>query len=345
MDGSISLTVEERKVLFKAYRSGSDVRIARRAHVLLLRVEGWTWQEIQEILFCSTDLIADTLRRFAEGGVSAVLGETTKSPSLPAWLFQVKRWLTENTPQDFGYFRTRWSCEILANLLAWETGLRLSGETVRRGLKRLGFAWRRPRPVVGPTDPQFAEKLQRIQGLLQTLPADEVAVFQDEVDVHLNPKIGSMWMPKGEQAEISTPGNNRKCHVAGSLVWGTGALLVSPPEGRRNTAMFLAHLDDLRRRLRGWKIIHVICDNAAFHKSRAVQDYLEQWGHRIVLHFLPAYSPETNPIERVWWHLHETITRNHKCQTLEALIGQAYDWFQANNNHYLDLRNTFAKAA
>ena len=40
MDGSISLTVEERKVLFQAYRSGSDVGIARRAHVVLLRVEG-----------------------------------------------------------------------------------------------------------------------------------------------------------------------------------------------------------------------------------------------------------------------------------------------------------------
>lgn len=345
MDGSISLTVEERKVLLQVYRSGTDVRAARRAHVVLLRAEGWTWQEIQAALFCSTDLIAETVRCFASGGAAAVLGEAMKPSPMPAWLATVKRWLTEYTPQDFGYFRTRWSCEILANLLAWETGLRLSGETIRRGLKRLGFVWRRPRPVIGPTDPQFAEKLRRIQGLLRRLPADEVAVFQDEVDVHLNPKIGSMWMPKGEQALVTTPGNNRKCHVAGSLVWGTGTLLVSPPEGRRNTAMFLAHLDDLRRRLRGWRKVHVICDNAAFHKSRAVREYLAQWGQRIVLHFLPAYAPQTNPIERVWWHLHETITRNHKCQTLEELIDQAYDWFDANNNHYLDMRNTFAKAA
>jgi putative transposase len=345
MDGSISLADEERKMLLQVYRSGRDVRVARRAHVILLWTDGWTWQEIQEALYCSTDLIVETLRCFANGGVTAVLERSCEPPVIPAWLLKVKTWLTTKTPQDFGYFRTRWSCEIVANLLAWETGVRLSGETIRRGLKKLGFVWRRPRPVVGPTDPQYAEKLNRIRELLDDLPADEVAVFQDEVDVHLNPKIGSTWMPKGEQATVTTPGNNRKCHVAGSLVWTTGTLLVSPPEARRNTATFLSHLDDLRRRLRGWKKIHVICDNAAFHKSRAVQDYLVQWGHRVAIHFLPAYAPETNPIERVWWHLHETITRNHKCHTLEELLDQAYDWFQTNNNHFFDMRHTFAKAA
>lgn len=345
MEGSISLTVEERKLLLQAYRSGRDARVARRAHVVLLRADGWTWQEIQTALFCSTDLIAEALRCFAEDGVAAVLGHPMEPLKVPAWLLKVKEWLSTKTPQDFGYFRSRWSCEILANLLAWETGLRLSCETIRQGLHRLGLVYRRPRPIVGLTDPQHVEKLRKIQRLLATLPDDEVAVFEDEVDVHLNPKIGSMWMPKGEQAHVSTPGNNRKCHVAGSLVWGTGTLLVSPPETRRNTAMFLAHLDDLRCRLRGWKIIHVICDNAAFHKSAAVQNYLRKWGHRIRLHFLPAYAPQTNPIERVWWHLHETITRNHRCQTLEELVGQAYEWFEANNNFYFDMRNTFAKAA
>lgn len=345
MEGSISLTVAERKLLLQSYRSGRNARVARRAHVLLLRAEGWTWEEIQAVLFCSTDLIAETLRCFAENGVAGVLEHPIDESKVPAWLVKVKHWLTTKTPQDFGYFRSRWSCELLANLLAWETGLRLSGETIRRGLRRIGFAYRRPRPIVGPTDPQHAEKLQRIKKLLTTLPDDEVAVFQDEVDVHLNPKIGSMWMPKGEQACVSTPGNNRKCHVAGSLVWGTGTLLVSPPEARRNTAMFLAHLDDLRRRLRGRKKIHVICDNAAFHKSREVQKYLQQWGHRMALHFLPAYAPQTNPIERVWWHLHETVTRNHRCQTLEELVGQAYEWFEANDNYLNDMQNTFAKAA
>jgi transposase len=188
-------------------------------------------------------------------------------------------------------------------------------------------------------------KLGRIKRLLRTLPADEVAVFQDEVDVHLNPKIGRAWMPVGEQATVETPGNNVKRHVAGSVVWRTGTLLVSKPAKRRNAELFVAHLDDLRRRLRGFKRIHVICDNAPFHDCKRVSEYLDRWGHRIVVHFLPKYAPETNPIERVWWHLHEVITRNHRCRSIDELIDLTYDWFETNNNYFLDMRHTFALAA
>jgi hypothetical protein len=85
----------------------------------------------------------------------------------------------------------------------------------------LGFVWRRPRPVVGPVDPDHVQKLARIQELLRTLASNETAVFQAEVDLHLNPNIGACWMPKGQQAEVATPGNNVKRHVAGSLVWVT----------------------------------------------------------------------------------------------------------------------------
>lgn len=110
--------------------------------------------------------------------------------------------------------------------------------------------------------------MREIERLLTDLPAEETVVFQDEVDVHLNPKIGSCWMRRGQQDTVVTPGNNEKRHVAGSLHWRTGGLLVSTPGRRRNSQLFLEHLDDLRRRLRGFRRIHVVCDNAAFHCSR-----------------------------------------------------------------------------
>ena len=69
--------------------------------------------------------------------------------------------------------------------------------------------------------------------------------------MHLNPKIGCAWMPVGQQATVETPGNNVKRHVAGWLVWQTGRLLVSATARRRNAELFVAHLDDLRCRLRG----------------------------------------------------------------------------------------------
>jgi putative transposase len=346
MDGSIELSAEQRKVLLTAYRWGKDARSARRAHIVLLVAEGWSYREVRAVTFASYDLIRDCVLSFRQGGSAAVLREAQEQDArLPGWLLTVQRWLQSRTPQDFGYFRSRWSCAALRETLAWHTGIRLSGETIRRGLARLGWVWRRPRPVVGPTDPQYDHKLQALRDLLATLPENETALFQDEVDVNLNPKIGSCWMQRGQQAEVVTPGNNEKRHVAGSLHWRTGKLLVSRPGKRRNTDLFLEHLDDLRRSLRSYTKIHVICDNAAFHQSRAVKQYLKRWGDRIAIHFLPKYAPETNPVERVWWHFHETITRNHRCKTLKELLAQSYDWFQNAGRHYFEMRKIFPLAA
>jgi transposase len=343
MEGSIKLSSEQHKIALGIYRG--DARVARRAHVLLLLGEGRSFRQIREITFCSSDLVAGVKARFLDDGVEAAVAEAPCEETVPFWQIVICGWVLHKTPPDFGYFRTCWSCEILAELLNQQHGLALSAESIRRGLHALGFAWRRPRPIVGPSDPDYTMKMRRIRHLLATLPSDEAAVFQDEVDVHLNPKIGSQWMPVGEQAVVETPGNNVKRHVAGSLVWNTGTLLVSPHAARRNAKLFIAHLDDLRRRLRGYRKIHVILDNASFHQCRPIRDYLQTWGHRIELHYLPKYSPETNPIERVWWHLHETITRNHRCQTIDELLEFAYDWFTANNNHFQDMRNSFAAAA
>src|SRR5215471_8735487 len=92
-----------------------------------------------------------------------------------------------------------------------------------------------------------------------------------------------------------TPGTNVKRYLAGSIHWRTGRVVLTeglPKEGR-SAALFLRHLDDLRRAFRHYKVIHVICDNARTHKpdkSRAVKEYLATWGHRVVLHYLPAYA-------------------------------------------------------
>src|SRR5262249_29627901 len=81
-----------------------------------------------------------------------------------------------------------------------------------------------------------------------------------------------------------------------------------------------------RWHLRCYRVIHVICDNASFHDCRKVRDYLSRWGHRIQLHYLPKYAPETNPIERVWWRMHERVTRNHRCADIDALLERIRGW-------------------
>jgi transposase len=344
MDGSIVLSREQRKALLRLLRFGGDVRVSRRAHIVLLLADGYSHREIRAVAYVSFELIGECADLFRREGIDGLKPEA--SPTVPpTWLHAVVRWLTDKTPEDFGYFRTRWSCETLAEVLAWERGISLSAETIRRGLHQVGFVWRRPRPVLGRGDPEYASKFAKIQGLLADLPDDETAVFEDEVDVHLNPKIGSCWMPQGDQAEVVTPGNNVKRHLAGSLVWRTGTLLVSAAGKRRNAELFVAHLDDLRRRLRGYRVIHVVCDNASFHDCRRVRDYLKIWGHRVRLHYLPKYAPETNPIERIWWRLHETLTRNHRCQGIDELLDNIYEWVETQRCFFTRTLSQYAKAA
>jgi hypothetical protein len=120
----------------------------------------------------------------------------------------VVRWVTEHSPRDFGFRRSRWTCACAAVLLWPCFHLATSRETVRRWLHQADLVWRRPRPVLRRTDPLRDEKPRALR-LLAHLPADEVAAFQDEVDVNRNPKIGCLWMRRGQQAEVETPVTTR----------------------------------------------------------------------------------------------------------------------------------------
>jgi putative transposase len=332
MSCTISLSAAQRKALLGLYRHGTDPEVARRAHIVLLLADGFPWGVITAALFTSASTVARWQQRFQEGGLEALTGRPPgRRPAFPGpWAGVVVRWVTERSPTDFGFVRSRWTCAVAAVLLWSCYQLAVSRETVRRWLRQADLVWRRPRPVLSRQDPCRRGILRALRRLLAGLPADEVAVFEDEVDVNLNPKIGSMWMRRGQQAEVGTPGDNQKRYLAGSMNWRTGALWVT--EGaKRDGALFVRHLEDLRLRLRRYRVIHVICDNARFHqaaKCKRLQEYLGRWGHRIKLHYLPKYAPETNPIERVWWHLHDEVTRNHRCQTMEELLDLVFRWLE-----------------
>jgi hypothetical protein len=237
-------------------------------------------------------------------------------------------WVTNKLPTDFGFLRSRWACGTLALLLWGRHGLDVSPETVRRWLHRGDMVYRRPRPTVGPRDEQREAKLERLRKLLADLPADETVVWQDEADINTNPEIGRMWMRRGQQAHVPTPGTNDKRYVAGSIHWRTGMIFAT--EGRnRDEKLFLAHLEDLRHRLRRYRKVHVICDCAKFHVSHAVQEYLAKYRDRIELEMLPAYSPDANPMERIWWLLREHVTRNHRCHDLGELMGMVMAYLES----------------
>ena len=335
MTRSIALNHEQRTALLDRYRKDPDPEVRFRSHILLLLDDGHTWATVATLLFCSSRTIDRWVKRFATEGVEAVAGHKPGRPFrlAPDWVKVVVEWVTTRTPRDFGFLRSRWCCEAVAILMLELHQVEVNRETVRRWLHRGNLVYRRPRPVVGPVDPERQAKLDSLRALLAGLPDHETAVFQDEVDINTNPKIGSMWMVKGRQAEVETPGDNEKRYLSGSIHWRTGQVFLTEgrPKQKRDTALFLAHLDELRSRLRRYRVIHVICDSASCHTSNEVAVYL--WDHRdrIKLHLLPKYSPDCNPIERVWWNLHDRITRNHRCETMQELLDLTFTWLGSRN--------------
>jgi transposase len=335
MSASITLTEAERNTLLDYYRAHPDPAVRLRCHIVLLLAAGYPWGTITAVLFTSSQTIARWQPRFATDRVAGLLGRPRGTPTRFAarWVGLTVAWVLEQTPRSFGLFRSRWSCATVVLLLWQEQRVQVSRETVRLWLHRQGLVWRRPRPVLGRKDPQRDVIVAALRRQMAATPADETWVFMDEVDLNLNPKIGSMWMRQGQQAQVATPGDNEKRYVAGSQHWRTGQVILTPGErGQgRNAALFVRHLEDLRHRLRRYRRIHVLCDNAKPHDCRRVAEYLKAHGDRIVLHYLPKRAPDCNPIERVWWHLHDEITRNHRCQTMHELLDLALGWLESRN--------------
>jgi len=234
------------------------------------------------------------------------------------------------TPEDFGWFRPTWTRELLCLQMQQEGWPSVAVCTMGRALAHLGARLGMPKPVVLCPWPRDARerRLRAIRALEARASAAEPVLYADEVDVHLNPKIGRDWMLPGQQRRIVTPGKNQKFYLAGALDVRTGKLHTTGME-RKNSALLCELLKLLAARHgRGVSRIHLIVDNYGIHSSHATRRVLASLGGRIVLHFLPPYCPDANRIERVWQDFHANVTRNHRCNTLKKLL--------ANARRYLD---------
>ncbi len=134
-------------------------------------------------------------------------------------------------------------------------------------------------------------------------------MFVDEVDLHLNPKIGPDWMLPGVQRLVMAPGKNEKRYLAGAYD-PKHQRLVYVEGDRKASWLFLNLLRALLATYRHLRTIHVILDNYIIHKSKIVQAWMAVHGAKLRLEFLPPYCPEENRIERLWLDLHANVTRN-----------------------------------
>jgi transposase len=145
--------------------------------------------------------------------------------------------------------------------------------------------------------------------LLNGLLPDEAVYFSDAVHPEYQSRPAHGWVRRGDRPAVRRGKGRERMNLMGALNLETFDLqLVETLKMSTQTTIDL--LARLERHNPDKRLIHVVLDRAPVHRGGAVRDWLARPGRRIRLHFLPAYAPNLNAIERLWKVMHEHVTHN-----------------------------------
>ncbi|EOS96109.1 TnpA protein [Erwinia tracheiphila PSU-1] len=201
-----------------------------------------------------------------------------------------------------GYQRSRWSTALLAIKINEITGCQLHAGTVRRWLPSAGLVWRRAARTLRIRAPYKDEKMAVIHNALNECNAEHPVFYEDEVDIHLHPKIGADWQLRGQQKRVVIPAQNEKKYLAGARHSGADKVN-NMGSNSKSSVLFISLLTHLKATYRRLKTLMFIVDNDIIHKSRETQRWLKQNPKCRVI-YQPIYSQWVNHVERPWQARH-----------------------------------------
>lgn len=334
---------KRRRMIISIAKGHPDANTRRRAQIIMALVQATPVKSIVDLLHCSKTHVYNVMHRFMEHGQAAFADrrEDNGTPVTNKTVERTVRTLVSGSPQSFGRRRTTWTLELLVSVLKKRTGITLSCTTMWRLLRRLKIRLGCPKPFVNCPWPKSRrdQRIQRLRYLLLHAREGDVWLFEDEVDIHLNPKIGRDYMLPGTQKKVLTPGVNKKHYLAGALNAFSGELTWVEGESK-NSELFMHMLFAIGRRYREVRRIHLIIDNCSIHKSKFTKLVLSECAGKVRLHFQPSYCPDENRIERVWQDLHANVTRNHQCSTIDELMKEVRYWLRKESKR---LQKRYAK--
>lgn len=336
MDGIIPHIGRRDKRRFKRLANRTkDRKLAVRYLIVLNLANGRSAADTAKSLAVARSTVYRVAERFRDFGEAGLVDrrEENGDDKLDERYLSTLWDVVASCPLDHGWKRPTWTRELLLETMRKKTGVRIHVSTMTRALRLIGARRGRPKPTVeSPWSKQAKNRrLREITELLETLPEDEVLVYEDEVDIHLNPKIGLDWMVRGQQKEVITPGKNQKRYLAGALNPKTSELIWVESD-KKNTMLFIDLLWKLHVHYPNAKKIHIVLDNYSIHHTEQVRLSLAtEAGQRLDLQFLPPYCPDHNKIERAWQDLHANVTRNHRCSTMSELMKNARGYLRRHN--------------
>ncbi|MFM8647242.1 MAG: IS630 family transposase [Methylocystis sp.] len=302
------LSPEDRADLIALARDGSAAhRLARRANALVLLDDGLSCAQIAAVLFIDDDTVRrwsalfledglEGLTRFESGGSTSRMSEA-QEVALATW---IAKNLPRSTRQIGAFIEQEFSVtyESRSGLIAL--------------LHRLGFEYNKPETIGRKLNTEKQKDfISSYESLLNALGTDEVVMFIDAVHpTHAARPVGC-WAPNKEKLAIEQTSGRQRLNIHGAIDLETGKTKMIDVEtvDAASTVQLLQAIETMYPLM---TMIHVFLDNARYHHANLVQKWLAEPGRRIKLHFIPAYCPHLNPIERLWGIMHKYLTHT-KC--------------------------------
>jgi hypothetical protein len=214
-----------------------------------------------------------------------------------------------------------WTLKKLRQWVLTTFGRLVGRNAIRRMLLAARLSWKKIKKLLGKAKPEKrAEHITRLEGLFAQVCRGEVTlIYIDESHFHQDLDEGYTWGPTGKRSwrVSTTPGLSERLNWYGAYDFSHGQCLIwenGPCDGQA-TCHFLGRVARWRAGLPG-KLV-VIWDNAPCHIARVVQAHAQELGIELVA--LPGYSPDLNPIERLWDWMRDEVTRGHCHSSLKAL--------------------------
>ena len=300
------LDPESRQDLIELARDGSAAhRLARRANALVLLDDGMSFTAIAKVLLIDDDTIRTWYALYQDDGIEGLVSfgyEGSACRLSDEQQDKLKAWITETLPR---------TTRAIGAWIEQECGIEYQGRSgLIALLHRLGMEHRKPKAVSRKLDPEKqAAFIKAYEDLLNHMADDEAVLFGDAVHpTHAVRPVGC-WGPKDTQIAVEQTSGRQRLNIHGAIDLETGQtrMLEAVTVDAISTIMLLTAIEAMYP---GKRLIHLFLDNARYHHAKLVQDWLARPECRIKLHFVPAYCPHLNPIERLWGLMHKHVTHN-----------------------------------
>ena len=319
------LTKKQKKELLSELRLERNRKYADRIRIILLLDKGEPVSKIAEYFYLTDNSVRNYKNRYTEDGLEGLFIDYQIGRS--SYLSQEERQKLILALELKIYPTTK----AIISHVKKEFGVVYTVGGMTSMLHQLGFSYKKPKGVPGKAK---AEEQKAFVKRYNRLKKKGLVYFADSTHPMLNPILSSGWIRKGRTQEVKTNSGRQRVNINGAIEMQT-LNVVSRSCKKVNGSSMCDLLKAIRLRHPKAKKIHLILDNAPYNRSKQVKGLA--WDLRIKIVYLPAYSPNLNPIERLWKYMKKEVMANRYFPDLETFQKELMLFLRGIRKHKQEL--------